>query len=142
MKFKMRARLGNARTSLGRIFVAAWLVAVGLQVGVHFRVHESSSLHATRNASSRFKHQAEADEKQFGLAGKLSHQFVPPKLRIAFVVTQDEEYAATYQWHTDSVRCYAEQHGYGYIRCEPNTLNPPSASLLSLQILEGPCILS
>jgi hypothetical protein len=38
------------------------------------------------------------------------------KLRIAIVVTSDEKYAANYQWHTDSVRCYAEKHGYGYIR--------------------------
>jgi hypothetical protein len=38
------------------------------------------------------------------------------KLRIAIVVTSDDTYAANYQWHTDSMRCYAAQHGYEYIR--------------------------
>ena len=41
---------------------------------------------------------------------------VASSLRIAIVVTSDDEFAASYQWHTDSVRCYAEQHGYVYIR--------------------------
>ena len=41
---------------------------------------------------------------------------VASSLRIAIVVTSDDKYAASFQWHTDSVRCYAEQHGYIYMR--------------------------
>ena len=36
--------------------------------------------------------------------------------RIAIITTCDDKYAARFQWHTDSLRCYAAQQGYDYVR--------------------------
>ena len=85
----------------------------------------SSAGHAPHEARSRFEQEAGPfkEETLAGLAGVPVSYGSPNnltglkgKLRIAIVVTSDDAYAAKFQWHTESVRCYAEQHGYGYVR--------------------------
>jgi hypothetical protein len=121
--------------TLGRFFVVTWSFGVALllvQLHTLMPFPASSALHGIADESSAVAvsdfnvvatDNLSTGHLWVGAIPSLNGTTLDPKrktdskkLRIAIVVTADDKYAAKYQWHTDSVRCYAEQHGYGYVR--------------------------